>query len=108
VRHRRDARRIAPAANAVKLNRTTFSAAIAQVPETELRAGAVNARSRAPDRARSARSAEALTASSTAPESCVVMARVHSRPSTYSGSARPSRRLRDAWEFAALRCTRTR
>jgi len=43
------------------------SAAITQLPWPELRAGAVNARSRAQHHARSARSAEALTASSTAP-----------------------------------------
>jgi hypothetical protein len=47
------------------------SEAITQLPWTELRAGAVNARSRARHHARAARSAEALTASSTAPESNV-------------------------------------
>jgi len=45
------------------------SAAITQLPRTELRGGAVNAQSRAQHHARAARSAEALTAPSTAPES---------------------------------------
>ena len=69
VRHRRDASQNS-AGRKRRQTEPDFAVAIAQVPETELRAGAVNARRRAPDRARSARSAEALTGPSTAPGSC--------------------------------------